>query len=49
MKKKVTVVLEVESDDDFMLSDDYIHDELETEINCASNSYDIISIQVSDL
>ena len=45
MKKRVTVILEVESDDDISMSDDFIKDDLEQEINCASNSYEVISIK----
>ena len=45
MKKRVTLVLEVESEDEFAMADDFIKRDLETEINCACNSYDIISIE----
>lgn len=48
MKKKITITLEVESDDEFMMSNEFIENDLKTEINCASNSYDIVSIVVSD-
>lgn len=45
-KKVVTVVLEVESDDDYMMTDDFIKNDLEQEINCASNSYSVVSITI---
>lgn len=48
MKKKIIVILEVESDDNSMLSEEYIRNDLATEINCASNCYDVISVQVND-
>lgn len=49
MRKMVTVVLEVESDDDYMMSDEFIKTDLEQEINCASNSYTVVSINtISD-
>ena len=49
MKKRVTVVLEVESDDEFNLTDEFIRNDLETEINCASNSYDFISMTFEEI
>lgn len=45
-KKVVTVVLEVESDDDYMMTDEFIKNDLEQEINCASNSYKVVSITI---
>lgn len=45
MKKKVTIVLEVENDDDTMMADAFIKNDLEIEINCASNYYEITSIE----
>jgi len=45
MKKRVTVVLEVESDDEFNMDDKFIKNDLEQEINCASNWYEIIDIK----
>ena len=41
MKKKVILTLEVESDDMTVLSDDFIRNDLEREINCCSNTYEI--------
>lgn len=46
MKKKITITLEVESNDEFMMSNEFIKNDLEAEINCASNSYDVVSIDV---
>lgn len=46
MKKKITVILEIESDDEFMINDEFIKNDLMAEINCASNSYDLISIDI---
>lgn len=45
MKKRVTVVLEVESDDELDMGDAFIKNDLEREINCASNCYEVISIE----
>ena len=45
MKKQVTLVLEVESDDEYMLRDDVIESDLQREINCACNSYDVVSFK----
>lgn len=45
MKKRITIVLEVDTDDKQMLSDDFIKNDLEQEINCASNSYEIKSVE----
>ena len=42
MQKMVNVVLEVESDDDYMMLDEFIKADLEQEINCASNSYTVV-------
>ena len=49
MKKRVTVILEVKSDDDIYISDEFIRNDLETEINCTTNYYDVISIQTEVL
>lgn len=45
MKKQVTLVLEVESDDEYMLRDDVIERDLQREINCACNSYEIVGFK----
>ncbi len=42
MKKRVTLVLEVESDDEVNLSDEFIEWDLRQEIGCACNWYEII-------
>jgi hypothetical protein len=44
MKKIIKIILEVESDDEHMMSDKFIKTDLEQEINCASNSYTVVSI-----
>lgn len=49
MKKRVTVILEVETDDDINISDEFIQEDLKQEINCASNCYDIIIIQTEPI
>lgn len=49
MKKRIILVLEVDNDEDSMMSDDYIKNDLETEINCGSNSYDVISFKTETL
>ena len=49
MKKTITIVLETESDDEYMMSDEFIKTDLEQEINCASNSYTVVSVNtISD-
>ena len=48
IKKRITLTLEVENEDGQM-SDDYIKNDLEVEINCASNSYDIIGFETETL
>ena len=45
MKKRVTVVLEVESDDKFNMDDKFIKHDLEQEINCTTNWYEVVSIE----
>lgn len=45
MKKQVTLVLEVESDDEYMLRDEVIESDLQREINCACNSYEMVSFK----
>lgn len=45
MKKRVTIALEVESDDEINMDDKFIKHDLEQEINCASNSYEVVSIE----
>ena len=49
MKKRITIVLEVESDDCSMMEDDFIKKDLNTEINCASNFYEIVSFETEQL
>lgn len=49
MKKRITITIEVDTDDKTMITDDFIKNDLEQEINCASNSYDIISIETKEL
>lgn len=45
MKKRVTIVLEVESEDEINMDDRFIRQDLEQEISCASNSYEVISFR----
>lgn len=45
MKKQVTVVMIVESEDEINMSDCFIRQDLEQEIACASNYYEIIDIK----
>lgn len=49
MKKRVTIVLEVETDDDVTITDRFIKKDLETEINCASNWYEFISFKTEEI
>ena len=41
MKKRITVVLEVEDDDEHDMSDEWIRRDIEQEINCASHCYEV--------
>ena len=45
MKKRVTVVLEVESDDEINMENKFIKHDLEQELNGTSNWYEVISIE----
>lgn len=49
MKKHIIIILEVDTDDKQMQTDDFIKEDLEREINCASNFYDIKSIEIKQL
>ena len=49
MKKRITIVLEVETDDDVMITDKFIKKDLETEIHCASNWYNFISFKTEEI
>lgn len=49
MKKRIVITLEVDTDDELMQTDDFIRSDLESEINCASNYYDVISIETEEL
>ena len=45
MKKQVTVVMVVESEDEINMSDGFIRQDLKQEINCASNYYEVLDIK----
>lgn len=45
MKKQVTVVMIVESEDEINMDDRFIRQDLEQEIACASNYYEVVSIK----
>lgn len=45
MNKLITLVLEVEQDDDYTMTDEFIKNDLRTEINCACNRYEIVSME----
>ena len=47
MKKLIILQLEVDADG-AMLDDDFIIKDLKTEIKCASNDYEIISIYIQN-
>lgn len=49
MKKRVTIILEVESDDELNITDKFIKHDLEQEINCTANSYEVISIKTETI
>ena len=45
MKKRITVVLELDKDEqDPAFTDKFIENDLQSEINCTSNFYDVVSI-----
>lgn len=48
-RRQITVVLECESNEEYNLNEDYIKEDLEREINCCSNSYDIKSITIKEI
>ena len=48
MKKQITLVLTAESDE-VMLRDSFIENDLMQEINCASNSYELVSIETHEV
>jgi len=45
MKKRITVVLETESDDPLNMTDAFIESDIQMELSCASNIYDIVSVK----
>ena len=45
MKKLVTVVMIVEAEDEISMTDRFIQDDLEQEIACASNYYEVVDIK----
>lgn len=49
MKKQINLVLEVEGDDAYMLSDDFIKLDIALELNCASNYYILKSISIKEI
>ncbi len=49
MRKRITITLEVDTEDEQMQKDDFIKNDLEQEINCASNFYEIKSIEIKEL
>lgn len=49
MKKRVTLILEVESEDEINMDDKFIRQDLEQEISCASNRYEVISFRTQKL
>jgi len=48
-RKRVTIVLDVESEDPVNVSDPFIRIDLETEIGCCCNIYDLVSISSCDM
>lgn len=48
LKKRVTVILEVESDDEINMDDRFIQNDIVQELSCASNRYEIVSIQTEN-
>jgi hypothetical protein len=45
MKKQITMILEVDSDDETMISDKFIQNDIMAEIGCASNTYELVSFK----
>lgn len=48
-KKFIVVVLELDTDDEKMRSDEFIEEDLKREINCASNFYDVKSVTIEEV
>lgn len=46
MKKWVTVIMTIESEDEINMSDEFIKNDLEQEISSTSNSYEIKCINI---
>ena len=49
MKKRIIIVLETESEDCDFMTDEFVRDDLETEINCTVNLYNIVSFETEEL
>ena len=49
MEKQVTIVMVVESEDEINMSDWFIRQDLEQEIACASNYYEVIDFKTEIL
>lgn len=50
MKKLVTIVLEVESDNENAIKDDgIIIKDLKAQISCCSNWYDFVSVEIEEI
>ena len=49
MHKRITVILETASDDEYMLSDEFIENDIKTELNCASNFYVVMDLKTEEI
>ena len=49
MKKKITLILEMEESDKLFSSDKFILEDLKREINCCTNLYDFIDCQIEEI
>ena len=49
MKKEIIIKLNVESDDEYLMRDEEIIADLAREINCASLSYEIVSVDIKEI
>ncbi len=49
MKKTIVITLEVESHNENSLTDNFIKHDIEQELNCASNNYELISMTTEQL
>lgn len=49
MKKLINLTLELETDDEYMLKDNFIESDLMCEIGCASNFYTLLNFKTEEV